>query len=153
MFRRAVVGVGRAFRETGQAIERMGCRAQENWLFQEKFSRHRAVMNLYDQRPELTSSVFVAPSASVIGNVEVKDSTSIWCAPPLINPTEALRVTAPPAAALERAHVRAGTALSCGATSPARTLAACRLSATGPSCNQRPSTRLGSQRARTWATG
>jgi len=78
MLRRVVVGIGRGFRETGQAIERMGARAQDNWVFQEKLCRHRAVMNLFDQRPKLSAGVFVAPNASVIGSVEVKDNASIW---------------------------------------------------------------------------
>jgi hypothetical protein len=80
MMRRAVVGVGKALRETGQAMERMGCRAQDNWIFQEKFSRHRAVMNLFDQRPSHAPNTFIAPSASVVGNVELKPHTSVWCA-------------------------------------------------------------------------
>lgn len=78
MMRRAVVGVGKALRETGQAMERMGCRAQDNWIFQEKFSRHRAVMNLFDQRPSHAPNTFIAPSASVVGNVELKPHTSVW---------------------------------------------------------------------------
>ena len=40
--------------------------------------RHRAVMNVFDQRPSLAPSVFVAPNASIIGNVEVKCQASIW---------------------------------------------------------------------------
>jgi len=75
---RVVVGVGRGFRETGQAIQRMGMRAQDNWMFQEKLCRHRAIMNLFDQRPKLGAATFVAPNASVIGSVEVKESSSIW---------------------------------------------------------------------------
>ncbi|KAL3923866.1 MAG: hypothetical protein SGPRY_004089 [Prymnesium sp.] len=78
MLRRIVVGIGRGFRETGQAIDRMGCRAQDNWLFAERICRHRAIMNLFDQRPKLGSSVFVAPNASVIGSVDVNDYASIW---------------------------------------------------------------------------
>lgn len=78
MLRHCVGAVGRAFRETGQAIERMGMRAQDNWIFQEKFCRHRAVMNLFDQRPNLSKNVFVAPNASIIGNVVIKDNSSIW---------------------------------------------------------------------------
>lgn len=70
--------MGRGFRETGQALERMGARAQDNWLFQEKICRHRAVMNLFDQRPKLSAGCFVAPNASVIGSVEMKDYSSIW---------------------------------------------------------------------------
>lgn len=41
-------------------------------------SRHRQVMNLFDQRPKVSASAFVAPSASVIGNVELWDKVSIW---------------------------------------------------------------------------
>ena len=80
-FRRAVVGIGKALRDTGQSIERMGCRAQDNWIFQEKFCRHRAVMNRFDQKPKMAPNVFVAPNASVIGNVEIKPNSSIWCVP------------------------------------------------------------------------
>ena len=79
-FRRAVVAIGRGLRETGQAVERMGMRAQDNWIFQEKLCRHRAVMNLFDQRPKLGAEVFVAPNATLIGSVEVKESSTIWCA-------------------------------------------------------------------------
>jgi len=75
---RIVVGIGRGFRETGQAIERMGARAQDSWIFQEKICRHRTLMNLFDQRPKLSSGVFVAPNASVIGSVEIKDLSSVW---------------------------------------------------------------------------
>lgn len=53
-------------------------RAQDNWIFQEKLCRHRAVMNLFDQRPNLGAAVFVAPNASVIGSVEIKECSSVW---------------------------------------------------------------------------
>ena len=33
MLRRVTVAVGRGFRETGQAIERMGARAQDSWIY------------------------------------------------------------------------------------------------------------------------
>lgn len=78
MLRRVIVNVGRGFRETGQALERMGARAQDNWIFQQKLCRHRAVMRLFDQRPVLSPGVFVAPNASVIGSVEMKDHASVW---------------------------------------------------------------------------
>ena len=76
--KRVLVGVGKALRDTGQAVERMGMRAQDNWIFQEKICRHRALMNLFDQRPKLRPSVFVAPNASLVGNVSVMDESSIW---------------------------------------------------------------------------
>ena len=78
MLRQVVHGIGRGLRETGQAIERMGARAQDNWIFQERLCRHRALMNLFDQRPKLSAGVFVAPNASVIGSVEMKDRSSVW---------------------------------------------------------------------------
>jgi len=78
ILRRVIVGIGRGFRETGQAIERMGCRAQDNWLFSERICRHRSVMNLFDQRPVLGASVFIAPNAAVIGSVDLKDQSSVW---------------------------------------------------------------------------
>ena len=82
MLRQLVHKVGRGVRETGQALERMGARAQDNWIFQEKLCRHRAVMNLFDQRPKLAAGTFVAPNASVIGSVEINNCSSVWCARP-----------------------------------------------------------------------
>jgi len=73
-----LVGIGRGLRETGQALDRMGMRAQDNWIFSERICRHRALMNLFDQRPKLGAAVFVAPNASVIGSVDIKDNASIW---------------------------------------------------------------------------
>ena len=70
--------VGKLLRETGQALDRMGMRGQENWGFLEKICRHRTLMNLFDQRPMIHDNVFVAPNATVIGNVNVMDSASIW---------------------------------------------------------------------------
>jgi len=78
LMRQVVVGIGRGFRETGQALDRLGCKAQDSWLFSEKFCRHRAVMNLFDQRPKLGARVYVAPNATVIGNVDIKDESSVW---------------------------------------------------------------------------
>jgi carbonic anhydrase/acetyltransferase-like protein (isoleucine patch superfamily) len=81
MMKRALVGVGKALRDTGQSIERMGMRAQDNFIFAEKFCRHRAIMALYDQRPSVNTEGgqnFVAPNASIVGNVEIEPYSSIW---------------------------------------------------------------------------
>ena len=40
---------GRALRETGQALDRVGLTIAENDIFKETFSRHRPVMNLFDK--------------------------------------------------------------------------------------------------------
>ena len=76
--KRLSVLAGKALRETGQALDRMGMRGQDNWVFLEKICRHRSIMNLFDQRPVIHDNVFVAPNASVIGNVNVNDSANIW---------------------------------------------------------------------------
>lgn len=76
--KRGVSALGKALRETGQALDRMGMRAQDSWIFQEKICRHRAVMNLFDQRPFVSETTYVAPNASVIGNVNLKDQSSVW---------------------------------------------------------------------------
>lgn len=47
--RRAVHLFGRALRETGQALDRVGLRVAENEIFRETYARHRNVMNLFDK--------------------------------------------------------------------------------------------------------
>mmetsp|Transcript_5556 Transcript_5556/g.5739 ORF Transcript_5556/g.5739 Transcript_5556/m.5739 type:complete len:232 (+) Transcript_5556:92-787(+) len=78
MFRKAGHLFGRALRETGQALDRLGLTVSGNEIFKETFSRHRSIMNLYDKRPVIAVDAFIAPSASVIGSVLLYDRTSIW---------------------------------------------------------------------------
>ena len=40
---------GRALRETGQALDRLGLVVAQNEIFKDTFSRHRSVMNLFDK--------------------------------------------------------------------------------------------------------
>ncbi|XP_022772718.1 gamma carbonic anhydrase 1, mitochondrial-like [Durio zibethinus] len=75
---KAIYAVGFWIRETGQALDRLGCRLQGNYLFQEQLSRHRALMNIFDKEPVVDKDAFVAPSASVIGDVRVGRGSSIW---------------------------------------------------------------------------
>jgi len=71
-------GVGRAIRETGQALDRLGMRAQGDHSFKEKFCRHRQVMHLFDKHPYLATDSWVAPNAAVIGDVQIGDKSSVW---------------------------------------------------------------------------
>lgn len=41
-------------------------------------SRHRTLMNIFDKVPNVDKDAFVAPSASVIGDVQVGQGSSIW---------------------------------------------------------------------------
>lgn len=78
LVRRAAYAAGMMIRETGQAMDRAGARLQGKYAFVEQLSRHRQIMNLQDSKPIIASDVFLAPSASVIGNVELHASSSVW---------------------------------------------------------------------------
>lgn len=41
-------------------------------------SRHRTLMNVFDKAPIVDKEAFVAPSASVIGDVQIGRGSSIW---------------------------------------------------------------------------
>ena len=49
MIRRTSHLFGRALRETGQALDRLGLTISGNEIFNETYSRHRPIMNLYDK--------------------------------------------------------------------------------------------------------
>ncbi|KAH7520011.1 hypothetical protein FEM48_Zijuj08G0098400 [Ziziphus jujuba var. spinosa] len=44
----------------------------------DRMSRHRTLMNVFDKAPVVDKDVFVAPSASIIGDVQVGRGSSIW---------------------------------------------------------------------------
>jgi len=75
---KAFYAVGFWIRETGQALDRLGCRLQGNYFFHEHISRHRTLVNIFDKAPHVHKEAFVAPSASLIGDVEVGQGSSIW---------------------------------------------------------------------------
>ncbi|KAJ1491213.1 trimeric LpxA-like protein, partial [Baffinella frigidus] len=76
---RAVWQVGQMVRETGIALERLGCRLQGNYTFLEQLSRHREVMALVShKKPVVNQGCFVAPSALVVGKVEIGAGSSVW---------------------------------------------------------------------------
>lgn len=41
-------------------------------------SRHRTLMNVFDKLPQVHNDAFVAPSASLTGDIEVGQGSSIW---------------------------------------------------------------------------
>jgi hypothetical protein len=41
-------------------------------------SRHRTLMNIFDKAPNVDKDAFIAPSASVIGDVHIGRGSSIW---------------------------------------------------------------------------
>jgi len=82
--------LGRAFRETGQAIDRLGVQGEfhatkyahslEAHAFDIPLSRHRNIMPLHRRGiPQISSNVaFIAPCSSIIGNVTIGKDVSIW---------------------------------------------------------------------------
>lgn len=81
IMRRAVHLFGKAFRETGQALDRLGLTVAENELYKETFARHRPVMNLFDKviitRPAYLFSLFVH---SAITSILILEKISFGCA-------------------------------------------------------------------------
>ncbi|KAI4316832.1 hypothetical protein L6164_024772 [Bauhinia variegata] len=75
---KAIYTVGFWIRETGQVIDRIGSRLQGSYYFQEQLSRHRTLMSILDKTPIVDKDAFIAPSASVIGDVQVGRGSSIW---------------------------------------------------------------------------
>ena len=47
-------------------------------LFSENVSKHRSVLNLYDLKPQIQLNGFVAPNATVVGQVSIGMETQVW---------------------------------------------------------------------------
>jgi carbonic anhydrase/acetyltransferase-like protein (isoleucine patch superfamily) len=58
----------------------------------EPLSRHRPVQNLYDQVPAFPDSTFIAPTASVIGSVNMGENCSVWYGAVLRGDLSAIRL-------------------------------------------------------------
>ncbi|CEG37979.1 gamma carbonic dehydratase [Plasmopara halstedii] len=70
--------VGKAIRSLGQTIDRVGVSLEGKFTYTEHLNPStRAVKNL-GRSPEFEDGVFVAPNASVIGDVKVGKGSSIW---------------------------------------------------------------------------
>lgn len=91
LFTRIRHTIGRAFRETGQALDRVGIRGQTHakstrqlgddpCIFDDHLSRHRNIMPLLLRgTPKIHENVaFIAPCSSLIGSVSVGEGSSIW---------------------------------------------------------------------------
>jgi carbonic anhydrase/acetyltransferase-like protein (isoleucine patch superfamily) len=83
--------LGRAFRETGQALDRLGIMGQQHavttrvvgddpYRFHDNLSRHRHQMPLLNHGAPIVSPdvAFLAPCSTLIGSVRVGKGASIW---------------------------------------------------------------------------
>ncbi len=75
--RRTVDIIGKAFRETGHAMDRLTLSIRENEIFRDTLTRHRQLMPLKDKAPTLPVDCWVAPNAAVIGNVTLQHGSSV----------------------------------------------------------------------------
>jgi hypothetical protein len=66
---------GRILREAGLDIDRRGCVKMRDISCFENYNRHRNILPIHDQQPVIANSAYIAPNATVIGDVFVaKDS-------------------------------------------------------------------------------
>eukprot|EP00775_Hariotina_reticulata_P007155 gene7155-7370_t len=70
--------LGFALRESGQALERLGCVFQGINSFEEEITRLPPVVNAGLKVPTVASTSWIAPSAQVSGDVRIGDNCSIW---------------------------------------------------------------------------
>ena len=59
------------------AMDRFGSRLHDDVAYTADLSRHRQVLPLYDQVPE-TRDAWIAPNATVVGNVFISKYATIW---------------------------------------------------------------------------
>ena len=83
--------IGNALRESGQALDRLGSKLTRDVAYMEKYSRHRKLMPLDQLWPSHGAS-FIAPSSSLIGQVQVGNNSSVWYGVVLRGDQSAIRV-------------------------------------------------------------
>lgn len=69
--------IGKAFRETAFALDRLALTMRENEIFRDTLSRHRSIMPINGNAPSLKCKNFVAPNASLIGDVSLGSGSSV----------------------------------------------------------------------------
>ncbi|KAJ1486151.1 trimeric LpxA-like protein [Baffinella frigidus] len=69
--------LGAVFRSIGSALESIGSTITTDTT-RDTLSRHREVMALGAKFPTIAASCFVAPTANVMGNVNIGEFSSVW---------------------------------------------------------------------------
>ena len=83
--------LGRALRETGQALDRTGSDFSRDVAYLENYSRHRKLMPIDQLWPSHGKS-FIAPNASLNGEVLVGNNCAIWYGAVLKGDLSAIRI-------------------------------------------------------------
>ncbi|KAK4528951.1 hypothetical protein GAYE_SCF67G6900 [Galdieria yellowstonensis] len=69
---------GNLLRKSGQTLDKLGQSFQGVYAYKEHLSRHHRIRAILDKKPTLSTDVFVAPNASVIGKVSLGANSSVW---------------------------------------------------------------------------
>jgi len=77
-FRTIFFNKGQKTRIFASSIERLGYRLQRNFAFEENPSRHQTIQSLFDMKPHVGKGAFVAPTASIVGDVEIGAQSAVW---------------------------------------------------------------------------
>lgn len=56
----------------------LGSQMSKDIAYLEPVSRHRNIMPLYDLRPNIVTDQFIAPNASIVGEVMVGEDSIVW---------------------------------------------------------------------------
>ncbi|EFN55451.1 hypothetical protein CHLNCDRAFT_35390 [Chlorella variabilis] len=72
---RATAGL---LRGLGRALDGLGSAVQGSGAYKETLNKAQSVQAFAGKRPQLADSVFVAPNASVVGDVKIGSGASIW---------------------------------------------------------------------------
>lgn len=71
-------GLGSVLRGLGKALEGLGSGVQGSLAYKETLNKAQSLQAFAGKRPQLGDSVFVAPSASVVGDVKIGSGASVW---------------------------------------------------------------------------
>ncbi|KAL4486503.1 hypothetical protein ABPG72_018457, partial [Tetrahymena utriculariae] len=92
MWTRTIYSIGRMVRETGLALDRYGCKLEQDISCYEPLSRHRNILPIYDLVPTFYHSTFIAPNSSLIGAVYLGQNTVVGYGSTLRADNHAIRV-------------------------------------------------------------
>eukprot|EP01002_Notosolenus_urceolatus_P006977 NODE_2862_length_1025_cov_13.098361_g2398_i0.p1 GENE.NODE_2862_length_1025_cov_13.098361_g2398_i0~~NODE_2862_length_1025_cov_13.098361_g2398_i0.p1 ORF type:complete len:287 (+),score=64.59 NODE_2862_length_1025_cov_13.098361_g2398_i0:86-946(+) len=70
--------MGMYIREFAEYFDRIGCRMQGEYAYLEQLNRHRRVNHWRGILPVIGDDVFIAPNASVIGEVTLEHHAAVW---------------------------------------------------------------------------
>ena len=69
---------GRIYKEAGLSLDRFGSGLTYDIAYMQESSRHRQKMPLYDSIPQTSEESWIAPNASLIGDVLISRWATVW---------------------------------------------------------------------------